>query len=113
LRDVDAQVQVGNILFGANFQEFKIPFSLKFEAAAQREGARHIGAKILREERFDLHDIAGLEIVTELARSIHITRIVIVKNHRISVSVIGEADVEHDPMVQHFFSSFKLLPSSR
>jgi hypothetical protein len=76
VREVDAQVRVAGILFGANFQEFKSGFSIKDEAIAQREGARHMQGKVVREEKIDFDGVSGLEVVMDLQGSVSISRIV-------------------------------------
>jgi hypothetical protein len=75
IETVDAQIDFENMLFGANYQEFRRAPSVEEEIAAQREGARHLNVEIVRENAVTMDGFMGRELALESNKVNSILRI--------------------------------------
>ena len=91
VRSVDAVVDVDQISFSANFQEYRVPVFVQKEADAQRQfTARAFGGRVARETAFTMNGFEAREMAIESDSLNGIFRFVMVNNRRIMLSVMGE-----------------------
>jgi hypothetical protein len=111
IRSVDAVVDVDQISFSANFQEYRRPITVQKEADAQRQfTVRALEGRVARETAFTMNGFEAREMAIESDGLNGILRFVMVNNRRIMLSVMGEQSIHSDATARRFLDSLKLLP---
>lgn len=110
VRTVDAEVDVDQTTFGANFQEYRKLISMREELLGQQLFARGLEGRVAREVTFTMNGFDGREYAIESTVLNAIVRVVLVKSRRIALSVIGDGGVHSNATVRRFLDSLKLLP---
>ena len=110
VRSIDAQVDAEQMTFGASYHEYQRPISPEEEALAQDEAVRMLEARIARETLFTMSGFRAREFVMESDALDGIVRMVVIDNHRIMVSVLGDRSIQTNATVRRFLDSFKVLP---
>jgi hypothetical protein len=110
VRTVDAEVDVDQISFGANFQEYRKLISMREELMGQQLFARGLEGRIVRDVAFTMNGFDAREYAIESPGLNAIVRVVLVKNRRIALTALGQATVHGNANVRRFLDSLKLLP---
>jgi hypothetical protein len=114
VRTIDAVVNVDQISFSANFQEYRSQVSVQKEVAAQRQfTVRALEGRVARETAFTMNGFEAREMAIESPGLNGILRFVMVNNRRIMLMVMGDRSVHTNAAVRRFLDSFKLLPAAR
>jgi hypothetical protein len=110
VRTIDAEVDADGTSFGANFQEYRQPITMREELMGQQLFARGLEGRVARDVTFTMNGFEGREYAIESTALNAIVRVVLVKNRRIALAAIGDRAVDGDTVVRRFLDSLKLLP---
>ena len=113
VKSVDAEADVKQMTFGANYVEYRIPITLQEAVDAQQLLARALPAQ-MRVTAFTMNGIDGRDISMNSDGLNAIQRVVVTdSNRQILITVLGDRGIHTNATVRRFLDSFKLLPLNR
>ena len=113
IRTVEAQVELNDVLLGANWSEDHSALKPDEQQKLWREGMVAGAMPVTREEARTVSGVPGRDFIRESDDINFIYRMVVVGNRMIAVSAFGDRSIHKNPTVRRFLDSLTLLQGGR